>query len=595
MIFPERSKVGWGDWLNRINNPDAIDRIAELTLLKREDIIRMTVHSFAPVISTSQKFCLPNIKAPVNATGKYCPSCILEKPHQQIQWELPYVTACIEHRCVLEDTCCLCGRKLNGNLVIRGRCTCGASLADQIATTVSEQISYQEIIYDKLELRKNGAIAGLSNNPTFSLPSSDLFLLLDTIASNVKYIPNFIVKASCHSPNLYNHMLYQEALRSLDSWPQNFVEFLEGYRLIPKAANLKTGIERDFAPLLRALRRRLTGKSFEFLKDTMEGYLVREWSGGVLTTKIKKFPKISERTDEQRYVTLSKAEKELNTKRGTLIALIQAGKLAAIVKRVGPNYTQYLIERQGVERLKSQWQSLLGDKQVAAILNIGKRMVITLAKEDILRPVRGKNIDGHPVWLFDEESIKSFASKYQSLETLDNGSSPGDFVPFHSAIKYLSFLKVGMPGLIRLIDEGRLKPVLDPNGAGLAAMMFNKSDLEKLVESHIEKRRNEIGLTVQDAAKSLGVKDVVIKRWAQMGLLKASCDRKAIHVSQADIYKFKEEYLFTEEVAERLGVTPQTVADWARRGKIKACSGPRIDGGGRLIFRADEIQGLTRN
>jgi DNA-binding XRE family transcriptional regulator len=36
-------------------------------------------------------------------------------------------------------------------------------------------------------------------------------------------------------------------------------------------------------------------------------------------------------------------------------------------------------------------------------------------------------------------------------------------------------------------------------------MMFNKSDLEKLVESHIEKRRNEIGLTVQDAAKSLGV------------------------------------------------------------------------------------------
>ncbi len=468
-------------------------------------------------------------------------------------------------------------------------------MAGQIATNAPEQIQYQEIIYDKLGLREGGAIAGINSSSAFSLPSQGFFLLLDTMASNIKYVPGFIEKASRQSPNRYNHMLYQEALKALDNWPQNFVEFLEGYRLIPKGGNLKTGIERDFAPLLRALRRRLAAKSFEFLKDAMEEYLVGEWSGGVLTTKIKKFPNISQRTDEQRYVSLAKAEKELNTKRGALIDLIKAGKLAAIVKRVGPNYTQYLIERQGVEQLKSQWQTLIGDKQVAAILNIGKRMVVTLAKEGILRPVRGKTVDGHPVWLFEEESIRSFASKYQSQDALDNSSSPGDFVPLHSAVKYLSFLKVGMTGLIRLVDEGRLKPALDPTRAGLAAMIFNKSDLQKLVEADSEKRRNEIGLTVQDAAKSLGVKDVVIKRWAKGGLLRASFYGKAISIPRADICKFKETYLFTEEVAEQLGVTPRTVADWARLGKIKTYSGPRIDGGGRLIFRTDEIQGLIRN
>lgn len=595
MIFPDRPRIVWGDWLNRIGDPAAIDRIAELTLLKHEDIIRMTIHYFAPAISNGQRFCLPNIKAPMNATGKYCPSCVFEKPHQQVQWELPYVTTCLEHGCVLEDTCRLCGRKLNGNLVVRGRCTCGANLADQIATNASEQIQYQEIIYDKLGLREGGANAGINSSPAFSLPSQDFFLLLDTMASNVKYIPGFIDKASHRSPNRYNHMLNQEALGVLDNWPQNFVEFLESYRLIPKGGNLKTGIERDFAPLLRAMRRRLSGKSFEFLIDAMEEYLASEWTGGVLTTKIKKFPKISERIDDQRYITLSQAEKLLNTKKDTLIALIKSSKLTAIVKIIGSNYTQYLIERQSVEQLKSQWQSLLGDKEVAEILKIGKRMVVKLAREGILRPARGKTVDGHPIWLFEEEHIKRFVSKYQCLDAFERGSSSDDFLAFHDAIKYLSFCKIDMPRLIRLVDEGRLMPVLDLGRSGLAAMMFKKSDLEKLAETYIEKRRNEYGMTIQEAAKFLEVKDVVVKRWVNRGLLRASSSSKATYISQADIYKFKEEYLFTEAVAEELGVTPRTVANWSRQGKIKACSGPRIDGGGRLIFRADEVQAFTRS
>ncbi len=595
MIFPDRPKVMWGDWLNRIDDPAAIDRISELTLLKSEDIIRMTVHSFAPAISNSQKFCLPNIKAPKNATGKYCPACIDKNPHQQIQWELPYVTSCLEHRCVLIDTCHLCGRKLSGNLVIRGRCSCGASLAEQPPPLSAEQedVSCQEVIHAMLGL---GDLTGTGGSPAFSLPSPEFFILLDVITTNIKYIPQLLECVSQPSPNLYNHGIYRESVRVLRDWPHNYIEFLRNYRQSAKVGYLKTGIERDFAPLIGAMKRRLKDPSFDFLREATEEYLVREWSGGVLTAKITTFPKIAGRSNEQKYVPLAQALQGLRIKRETLIEMAKAGKIDAVVQKVGRNYTQYLIERKAVEELKLEWQDLLSSGQAAEILGIGKRMVDVLAREGILQPKRGKTVDGHPSWLFEERAVKALLAKYRGLGSYNGDLAPGDILPFHETVKYLSFCGVDMPELLRLIDERRLVPVIDPNRTGLAGLMLQRPDLENYIVAYKERRRNDLGMTIQESAGYLGVKDVVVKRWIARGLLPA-CKNAVrtgnvkIYIPEAVLNKFKQDYLFTEEVAVRLRVAPRTVLDWAGQGKLKACSGPKIDGGRRLLFRARDICG----
>jgi transposase len=279
-----------------------------------------------------------------------------------------------------------------------------------------------------------------------------------------------------------------------------------------------------------------------------------------------------------------------------LIGIINTGKLNAVVKKVGANYTQYLIERKSLDELKSRWMKLLSDRQVAGILGIGKRMVDNLARAGILKPARGKTVDGHPAWLFEEQYIKSFVSKYRSVDP-DYNSSPGDLLSLHDAVKYLSFCKVDMPEIIKLVDERRLKPVLDLGRAGLAAMMFKRADLEKYVEGCKEKRRMNAGMTIQEASKFLGVKDVVAKRWIDRGLLQVSRSAGSggilkTYIPEINLYKFKEEYLFTEEAAGRLGVTPKTVAEWLRQGKLHARSGPKIDGGGRLLFSKNEIHNL---
>jgi hypothetical protein len=60
-----KAKAVWGDWLNRIDDSAAINRIADLSLLKSEDVIRITIHYYASFISpNSHKLCLENIKAP---------------------------------------------------------------------------------------------------------------------------------------------------------------------------------------------------------------------------------------------------------------------------------------------------------------------------------------------------------------------------------------------------------------------------------------------------------------------------------------------------------------------------------------------------
>ena len=73
VIFPDKKKKVWGSWINRISDPATINKISELTLLTSEEIIRMTTHSFAKIISPGkQKLCLENIKPPLRSTGKYC-------------------------------------------------------------------------------------------------------------------------------------------------------------------------------------------------------------------------------------------------------------------------------------------------------------------------------------------------------------------------------------------------------------------------------------------------------------------------------------------------------------------------------------------
>jgi hypothetical protein len=52
--------------------------------------------------------------------------------------------------------------------------------------------------------------------------------------------------------------------------------------------------------------------------------------------------------------------------------------------------------------------------------------------------------------------------------------------------------------------------------------MFKRSDLEKYAEEQKEGRRKNLGMTIQDAAKFLGAKDVVVKRWVYRGLLQVS-------------------------------------------------------------------------
>ena len=87
-----------------------------------------------------------------------CPICLTEKLYVRQAWDWDVLPLCLEHKCVLQDSCHVCGRKITRHRAKIALCSCGADFRDSSSTFVSKDVAADFVAM--LARVKDGSAAG---------------------------------------------------------------------------------------------------------------------------------------------------------------------------------------------------------------------------------------------------------------------------------------------------------------------------------------------------------------------------------------------------------------------------------------------------
>jgi len=127
------------------------------------------------------------------------------------------------------------------------------------------------------------------------------------------------------------------------------------------------------------------------------------------------------------------------------------------------------------------------------------------------------------------------------------------------------------------------------------AVYFNRMAVQRFIDDHV---------FVEDAAEIMDIGVLAVQKWARAGRLKAvsgpdidGCHRWLFR--RADVEQLRPENRLTApQAAKLMGIGEATLSRWIREGKVNSVSGPGIDGMRQhlflrkklLLLRADELE-----
>lgn len=85
-----------------------------------------------------------------NNTSKFCPLCLKEHKYQRIYWQFPMLEVCLKHNTVLLSQCPTCKATITSQMIMDGRCSCGALLdnAKALNCDAPEILQLNKSLYD---------------------------------------------------------------------------------------------------------------------------------------------------------------------------------------------------------------------------------------------------------------------------------------------------------------------------------------------------------------------------------------------------------------------------------------------------------------
>jgi DNA-binding transcriptional MerR regulator len=360
-----------------------------------------------------------------------------------------------------------------------------------------------------------------------------------------------------------------------------------------------TGVQRDFGVFYEKwLSKRLTHPAFTFLHETFRQYLKSQYKGGEVTNRLTPFRQTNqETTPAASYLTKGQARKALEIGEPVLQKLINQGKIRVHQKLMGPSAkrTLSLIEKQSVEALKLEWETLITLESVCKVhLGITKAVVLTLEEAELLLPTRGPKTDGYKQRYYHPQAMKDL-EQLLLAHSVKRGDSWSEAIPLAAVsqqvgIRLVTLVKAVLDNQIMLLDRSVEEPLFQ-------RFLLPRAEIAGYLERQRHHQREALALmNAREAALELGVSERVLCRWARKGLLErttAGVDGKgpSLWFRRETLMTFRQTYLFTEEVAKELQVETHTVSKYVRKGFLHPITGRRTDEGGiRLLFRREEIE-----
>lgn len=497
---------------------------------------------------------------------RWCSLCFLESAHLRGQWMLKFCCVCSRHGISLHDRCPVCGLVQRLERVDFERCSCGARLAVAPAVRAAAPI-----------VRVTQAIEAsiFGNAASATLPSLSVAEWLRMASYLGQFTETFQPGRPGKVANLHQlekaTFLMSGVGQLLDKWPKNFHAILAA---VQRKAETTLSIRRTFGPIYRVLYAELRGEGFQFLRDAFEDYLHANWWGLVCRRNRRLQPAT---VAGHPSMTLKQMAQSTGTSPAIVRHLIQA-ELIPIVERALPSgrHSRSIHQRE-IGKITRLSQGALSLKETAVALALTKRRVRELVVAGILKPVFSRSVQQSAAWLFSRDSL------------LHLGAIPGtrnsaaEVVSLGRILRTWRLREGEFPSLIQAIIDGVLVSMAD------VVLPIGKVSLEaKLARAWLRKYRLVVnnGLSIDEAARHLGIKQQVAYELVARGLLRSTATAAGKRIHSEDLEAFQAGFISLAELARQ---QRRSIGAVLRTTIVRPVCGPSIDGSRQYFYCRQDL------
>jgi len=222
-------------------------------------------------------------------------------------------------------------------------------------------------------------------------------------------------------------------------------------------------------------------------------------------------------------------------------------------------------------------QGALSLKETAVALALTKRRVRELVVAGTLKPVFSRSAQQSAAWLFSRDSLLHLgaipATKNSAAETVTLGR----------ILRTWRLREGEFPSLIQAILDGVLVSMAD------VVLPIGKVSLEsELARAWLRKHRLVVnnGLSIDEAARHLGIKQQVAYELVARGLLRSTETAAGKRIHSEDLEVFQAGFISLAELARHQGHSIQTVL---RTTIVRPVCGPSIDGSRQYFFCRQDL------
>ncbi len=518
--------------------------------------------------------------------ARFCPECLAEHGYWKVEWELNFYDVCHHHQVWLVDQCTSCGNKLTWQRSQLNRCSCGSILhAEQskqcpismrdIAIAISAKILQLDTEILLEVLRKTDVeqtqrlIRYLGNYMSLAAGKNPLKMRQAGDLNHSWPVTTLAAEVITDWPNAFHHALTQlEKQNRADGRPSLNEVFGQAYHYVFKA---------------------LKEKPFEELRHQFELWINAAWKGGIakrnkrLTSTLMK---------EAAWVPASLACDFLGISHQRLDLLIREGSIhgETHVSEKGRKFV--MVRRDNLKQAKEHLFGLIDMTTAGKLLGLQKRRMRQLLNLVFADAKKLGTSAGAP-WAVSRLEVNRLLELSVNLEYVSIPDE--DSVSLGHVLRYWAWSNEDIASLIFSVKSHEIIPTnLLDTVPGIAAWNFKESELKnwKL------KNQNGMGtwLTINQAAKILGVKEQVAYELVRLGYLQSEVMPKQVkrgtRIRRSTIDSFNQHYVFATKIAEVMGCSPRKVINHLASFEKNPLSGPNIDGARQVLYKREEVISL---
>lgn len=594
-LVQDQSRLPWN--INHLSPGPALEALACLLKTSPGELLQATVHRFgsALVLSTNDQAQVEacdrkTILRYFSAGSPVCPHCLRDDPvpHDRLIWSFRPIPICTHHGVMLIDRCSACGQRLRPDRDHQFRCRCGRDLRDVQPAAVSN---------DTIDLSQQveGWLSD-QHSPLAKMTTAACLWWAERLAKAAGKTPTWMrriadelgIEVDCSAESL----AWLAAFQILTNWPDRLETFLNEFQRVPKYQHTSTGIGRSFGSLLRHVAQ-LEQLGFATPADALRKHLLRHYKLGHLSKKVCLFQTtksgvLSTRT----WMTQTEAAKSLRLRHGAVVDLIEGGILTGEVHQAGRSGRSVgLVSRDSVDQLKRDLKTAIGTVEAAKRLGISRHRVLDLNHAGLL-PRTVRTSQG---WRIPKIAIESVESIYRILPTVKQANS--GWLTARQATRQFGPGGLTFVRLLQQVQMERIRARRLERANDFAGLLVSKTDLERVMPDVSLQHFASNGCPLHSLAKILfserPMKEPVLKKWIQLGLLNAQRAGRAQVVAAEEVERFRSTYCLFSHACKILGISRATLARWETDGRIQPVYGRRVTpGAGFSLYRRADLEHL---